>query len=489
MSSFSLKKVYYEAQESSLCGRHCLNNILQEPFFETENLLEIAEDLHEQENKLLEDKEEENFNGSERDGFFSLSVLEVALTLVNLTLERPMSGMNLTDQQCFIVNTHAHWYSLRKIHNTWLNMNSISLVPGRKGEPMKLSDEELQLKIASLLSENHDVFVVRGNIPEKPDDQTLQGMGELKNMYSIKSESYYQRLLQLEQERTQKQIERAKMMHERDLQRAMQESLRDCYLGNKSEEPVEMEQKQQEEERKDEDMKRVKEEAEQKEEEKPSKEYSSSPKPVAAKPVASKPASSLNSKLQSTFAVKHDLDPLGSLKKDAFSTFSQLIKKRVQADEDDQLQKAMQLSLQTAREEERRRSSVKSKAVDLEKPQIPARNAEEQNDSPKAPSQFKSQASHHRRRSSLYDQIKVNEDPFMMVKFNLIPLPKKSRGHLFEKFPLKTATISDVYRRAQENHGTCVLTRGEDVLDPNCNKKLRDMFPDQKWCTFGLKRM
>jgi len=474
MNAFSLKKIYYEAQESSLCGRHCLNNILQEPFFETENLLEIAEDLHEQENKLLEDKEEENFNGSERDGFFSLSVLEVALALVDLTLERPMSGMNLTDQQCFIVNTHAHWYSLRKIHNTWLNMNSISLVPGRKGEPMKLSDEDLQLKIASLLSENHDVFVVRGNIPEKPDEQTLQGMGELKNMYSIKSESYYQRLLQLEQERTQKQIERAKMMHERDLQRAMQESLKDCYLGKKDEEPVEKqegEQKQQDEESKYEEVKK-------KAEEKPS-----------YKKVAVQPASDLKSGLQSTFAVKHDLDPLGSLKKDAFSTLSQIVKKRLQ-NEEEELQKAMRLSLQTAREEERRWGSVISKADEPEEaPRIPARSATKSSSTkPSCTTQVKSQAGHHRRRSSYYDQIKVHKDPFMMVKFNLIPVPKNSHHPTFEKFPLKTATVSDVYRRAQENHGTCVLTRGEDVLDPNCDKKLSDMFPHQKWCIFGLKR-
>merc|ERR1719320_1272888 len=63
-------------------------------------------------------------------------------------------------------------------------------------------------------------------------------------MIDIKTERYYQTLQRMEQKRTEKQIERAKYLAEQDLQRAMRESLKDCYLGkkedeNKDEKPVE----------------------------------------------------------------------------------------------------------------------------------------------------------------------------------------------------------------------------------------------------------
>merc|ERR1719320_176712 len=63
-------------------------------------------------------------------------------------------------------------------------------------------------------------------------------------MIDIKTERYYQTLQRMEQKRTEKQIERAKFLAEQDLQRAMRESLKDCYLGkkdeeNKDEKPVE----------------------------------------------------------------------------------------------------------------------------------------------------------------------------------------------------------------------------------------------------------
>jgi ataxin-3 len=52
--NFPRKKVYFEKQSNDrLCGVHCLNNLLQGPFFNAVDLSEIALGLDEIERNLM----------------------------------------------------------------------------------------------------------------------------------------------------------------------------------------------------------------------------------------------------------------------------------------------------------------------------------------------------------------------------------------------------------------------------------------------------
>ena len=45
--------IYHEKQRSALCGQHCLNNLLQGPFFGVMDLAEIAHELDARERQLM----------------------------------------------------------------------------------------------------------------------------------------------------------------------------------------------------------------------------------------------------------------------------------------------------------------------------------------------------------------------------------------------------------------------------------------------------
>ena len=45
--------IYHEKQEASLCGQHCLNNLLQGPYFTAFDLSEIALELDDREKELM----------------------------------------------------------------------------------------------------------------------------------------------------------------------------------------------------------------------------------------------------------------------------------------------------------------------------------------------------------------------------------------------------------------------------------------------------
>ena len=54
--TFKRSKVYFEKQSNDrLCGVHCLNNLLQGPFFDAVSLSEIALRLDDMEKKLYQD--------------------------------------------------------------------------------------------------------------------------------------------------------------------------------------------------------------------------------------------------------------------------------------------------------------------------------------------------------------------------------------------------------------------------------------------------
>ena len=167
--------IYHERQQSALCGQHCLNNLLQGPYFTEIDLAEIAQALDQKELALMMeggvDAETRKFmaQGSQNvadDGNFSIQVLAEALrNSHNLTLEdtrRPENRAVITKphwENGFILNRSSHWYTVRKINGTWWQINSV------KQLPEQLTESHLSATLAQLVAENWTVFVVRGDMP------------------------------------------------------------------------------------------------------------------------------------------------------------------------------------------------------------------------------------------------------------------------------------------------------------------------------------
>lgn len=56
INQFKRKFVYYEKQkQDKLCGIHCLNSLVQAPYFNIENLTEIAKKLDDMEKAIMSD--------------------------------------------------------------------------------------------------------------------------------------------------------------------------------------------------------------------------------------------------------------------------------------------------------------------------------------------------------------------------------------------------------------------------------------------------
>ena len=168
--------LYHERQEAALCGQHCLNNLLQGPYFTDIDLAEIAQELDRKELALMMengvDDETRKFMaaGSQNvadDGNFSVQVLSEALRRSHgLTLEdtrRPESRAVVTKphfENGFVLNRHSHWYTVVKIGWQWWQINST------QGLPEQLTESHLSATLAQLIADKWTVFVVRGDMPK-----------------------------------------------------------------------------------------------------------------------------------------------------------------------------------------------------------------------------------------------------------------------------------------------------------------------------------
>jgi ataxin-3 len=125
MSNISDTCVFHEIQESALCGQHALNNLLQESVFTPVDLAEIAQDLDRQERKLMMEGNKndamkflaESSGNVDESGNFSIQVLRVAIQrshgidLISWTANNGNYKTKITDEQGFIINRSAHWFT------------------------------------------------------------------------------------------------------------------------------------------------------------------------------------------------------------------------------------------------------------------------------------------------------------------------------------------------------------------------------------------
>ncbi|NXG73423.1 ATX3 protein, partial [Baryphthengus martii] len=172
-------------QEGSLCAQHCLNNLLQGEYFSPVELSSIAQQLDEEERMrmaeggvsseeyrtFLQQQPSVNMDDS---GFFSIQVISNALKVWGLELilfnspEYQRLGIDPVNEKSFICNYKEHWFTVRKLGKQWFNLNSLLM------GPELISDTYLALFLAQLQQEGYSIFVVKGDLPECEADQLLQ---------------------------------------------------------------------------------------------------------------------------------------------------------------------------------------------------------------------------------------------------------------------------------------------------------------------------
>src|SRR5690242_12338787 len=95
MSSSHKDKVYFEPQEAAFCGVHCVNNLLQNSYFDVVGFSTIAHELDEQERKIMVQGGESSADflkwmandssNVDEQGNFSVEVIKRALSSMKLT--------------------------------------------------------------------------------------------------------------------------------------------------------------------------------------------------------------------------------------------------------------------------------------------------------------------------------------------------------------------------------------------------------------------
>lgn len=166
--------LYHEVQESKLCAVHCVNTVLQGPFFSEFDLAALASDLDRTERLMMRQGgassggflAEESHNVS-LDGDFSIQVLQKALEVWDLQvipLDCPIAEPAQIDpelENAFICHLHNHWFCIRKVNGEWYNFDSLYAAP------QHLSKFYLSAYLDSLRGSGWSIFLVRGNFPKE----------------------------------------------------------------------------------------------------------------------------------------------------------------------------------------------------------------------------------------------------------------------------------------------------------------------------------
>ncbi|CAN1853533.1 Ataxin-3 homolog [Linum perenne] len=167
--------LYHEVQESKLCAVHCVNTVLQGPFFSEFDLAALASDLDTRERQVMSDRAPSPAGGGDflsveshnvsMGGDFSIQVLQKALEVWDLQVipfSSPLAEPAQVDpdtENAFICHLHDHWFCIRKVNGEWYNFDSLSAAPTH------LSKFYLAAYLDSLRSASWSIFIVRGNFP------------------------------------------------------------------------------------------------------------------------------------------------------------------------------------------------------------------------------------------------------------------------------------------------------------------------------------
>ncbi|KAF8398772.1 hypothetical protein HHK36_014630 [Tetracentron sinense] len=166
--------LYHEVQESKLCAVHCVNTVLQGPFFSEFDLAELASYLDRMEQQMMLEggtvsddffrfDSEESHNVS-MDGDFSIQVLQKALEVWDLQvtpLNCPVAEPAQIDpelENSFICHSQDHWFCIRKVDGEWYNLSQTYSDPSQTSREeemlLDMEDEDLKAAIAASLMDS-----------------------------------------------------------------------------------------------------------------------------------------------------------------------------------------------------------------------------------------------------------------------------------------------------------------------------------------------
>ncbi|GFY08752.1 ataxin-3 [Trichonephila clavipes] len=206
-----MEAIFHEKQEGSLCAQHCLNALLQAPYFTAVELAALAGQIDEQERSQMAEGgvQSEDYrkfvqqpsSNVDDSGYFSVQVIASALKVWGLDLvpyksQNPLAESARSDPtlQCaYICNFRDHWLTIRKIGNQWFNLNSLLI------GPELISDTYLALFLAQLQDGGYSIFIVDGKLPECSADPLLRQnpavqrekpclISELKDTFTLSQE-------------------------------------------------------------------------------------------------------------------------------------------------------------------------------------------------------------------------------------------------------------------------------------------------------------
>ncbi|CAD5114246.1 DgyrCDS3387 [Dimorphilus gyrociliatus] len=231
--------IFHEKQEGSLCGQHCLNNLLQGAYFSAVDLADLASQLDETERSHLGSNSSSTSHNMDDSGYFSIQVLQKALEIWNICLfsfkssrpEAVAARIDAHSQKAYICNFQDHWFSIRKIGLQWFNLNSMH------SAPELISDTYLSLFLAQLQTDGYSIFVVSGNLPDCDADAILKLAPIEANKVKLNQtpRSGSENSSDLE-----KALEESRQMNEENdesLQRALKESLQEYEKNQTSDIP------------------------------------------------------------------------------------------------------------------------------------------------------------------------------------------------------------------------------------------------------------
>lgn len=179
-----MESIFHEKQEGALCAQHCLNSLLQGPYFNAVDLATIAKNLDDAERQRMAEgsvnsMEYYNFmqqpsSNMDDSGYFSIQVICKALEVWNLEMIQynspaaEQTRQNPVAETAYICNQQNHWLTIRKLGQQWFNLNSI------KSNPELISDTYLSLLLAQLQAEGYSIYVIVGTFPECEAEQLLR---------------------------------------------------------------------------------------------------------------------------------------------------------------------------------------------------------------------------------------------------------------------------------------------------------------------------
>eukprot|EP00922_Rhytidocystis_sp_ex-Travisia-forbesii_P021345 GHVS01031274.1.p1 GENE.GHVS01031274.1~~GHVS01031274.1.p1 ORF type:complete len:449 (-),score=77.34 GHVS01031274.1:51-1265(-) len=164
--------VYWEKQGADrLCAMHCINSLLQGPYFSESSMVDVAQQLDKKERQLLGSAAEyENYvseaaGNAADDGNFNITVIEECLKHMTVNLV-PMTSphaehvrMEPTSVEAYICNLSDHWFAIRRVNDTWYNLDSL------KPHPQVMSVFSLSASLSSIANAGYSIHIVTSSTP------------------------------------------------------------------------------------------------------------------------------------------------------------------------------------------------------------------------------------------------------------------------------------------------------------------------------------